>query len=232
MKALILEDEPPARRELYRQLKKLGVSEVFEAASVKAALEILSKQPVDVLFLDIEMPKGGGFDLLSTQPAQDIPAIFVTAHSEYAVKAFDWKATDYLLKPVSEERLLEALSRLKHHEQRKKFTADDKVLFRDAGKNHFFHIGDIKLLESSGAYTRVVHTGGSLTVNGTLSRLLERIDERVFARVNRTQAVNPKYIVKIGEADEGNLLLYLDEKLVVKASRRNSAEFRQHREIL
>ncbi|MFM8789831.1 MAG: LytR/AlgR family response regulator transcription factor [Chthoniobacterales bacterium] len=191
MKALVLEDEPPARRELCRQLKKLGVAEVFEAASVKAALDILSDQAIDVLFLDIEMPKGGGFELLATQPAQDIPAIFVTAHAEHAARAFDWQATDYLLKPVKEERLLEALGRLKTRGEEKKFTAEDRVLFRDAGKNHFLRIGDIKLLESSGAYTRVVHTGGSLTANGTLSRLLERIDEKVFVRANRTQAVNP-----------------------------------------
>lgn len=232
MKALVLEDEPPARRELCRQLKKLGVAEVFEAASVKAALDILSDHAVDALFLDIEMPKAGGFELLATQPAQDIPAIFVTAHAEHAVKAFDWQATDYLLKPVSEERLLEALARLKTPSAERKFTADDRVLFRDAGKNYFLRIGDIKLLESSGAYTRVAHTGGSLTVNGTLSRLLERIDERVFVRANRTQAVNPGHIVKIAEGEDGNLLLHLDEKVVVEVSRRNSAEFRQRRGIL
>lgn len=232
MKALVLEDEPPARRELCRQLKKLGVAEVFEAASVKAALEILTDNRVDVLFLDIEIPKGGGFELLAMQPAQGIPAIFVTAHSEHAARAFDWEATDYLLKPVAEDRLLDSLRRLKTAGTEKKFTADDKVLFRDAGKNHFLRIGDIKLLESSGAYTRVVHTGGSLTVNGTLSRLLERIDERIFVRANRTQAVNPEHVVKIGEAGEGNLLLHLDEKLTVEASRRNSADFRQRRAIL
>ncbi|MFM8885830.1 MAG: LytR/AlgR family response regulator transcription factor, partial [Chthoniobacterales bacterium] len=134
MKALVLEDEPPARRELCRQLKKLGVAEVFEAASVKAALDILSDQAIEVLFLDIEMPKGGGFELLATQPAQDIPAIFVTAHAEHAARAFDWQATDYLLKPVKEERLLEALGRLKTRGEEKKFTAEDRVLFRDAGK--------------------------------------------------------------------------------------------------
>jgi two-component system LytT family response regulator len=232
MKALILEDEPPARRELCRQLKKLGVTEVFEAASVKAAMDILSSQPVDVLFLDIEMPKGGGFDLLATQPAQEIPAIFVTAHTQHAVRAFDSRATDYLLKPVSEERLLEALRRLKTPAAEQKFTADDRVLFRDAGKNHFLRLGDIKLLESSGAYTRVVHVGGSITVNGTLSRLLERIEEKVFLRANRTQAVNPEHIIRIGETSEGNLLLHLDDKVMVEASRRNSVEFRQRRVIL
>jgi len=232
MKALVLEDEPPARRELCRQLKKLGVSEVFEAASVKGALEILSDHRVDVLFLDIEMPKGGGFELLATQPAQDIPAIFVTAHAEHAARAFDWQATDYLLKPVKEERLLEALDRLKSRGVERKFTAEDRVLFRDAGKNHFLRIGDIKLLESSGAYTRVIHSRGSLTVNGTLSRLLERIDEKVFVRANRTQAINPEHVVKIGETEDGNLLLHLDEKLAVEASRRNSAEFRQKRTVL
>ena len=232
MKALVLEDEPPARRELCRQLKKLGVAEVFEASSVKAALEFLSREQIDVLFLDIEMPKGGGFELLATQPAQEIPAIFVTAHAEHAAKAFDWRATDYLLKPVSEERLLESLGRLENGGEGKKFTTNDRVLFRDAGRNHFIRIGDIKLLESSGAYTRVVTTAGSLTVNGTLSRLLERIDEGVFVRANRTQAVNPEHILKIGEAGEGNLLLHLDEKLTVEASRRNSADFRQRRAIL
>jgi len=232
MKALVLEDEPPARRELCRQLKKLGVSEVFEAASVKGALEILSDHRVDVLFLDIEMPKGGGFELLATQPAQDIPAIFVTSHAEHAARAFDWRATDYLLKPVKEERLLEALGRLKTPDAEKKFTAEDRVLFRDAGKNHYLRVGDIKLLESSGAYTRVVHTGGTLTVNGTLSRLLDRIEDSVFVRANRTQAVNMEHVAKIADSDDGHLLLHLDDKLVVEASRRSSAEFRQSRTIL
>lgn len=232
MKALVLEDEPPARRELCRQLKKLGISSVFEAASVKDALAVLSDHAVDVLFLDIEMPKGGGFELLATQPAQDIPAIFVTAHAEHAAKAFDWQATDYLLKPVNEERLLSALRRLRTPEPEKKFGADDRVLFREAGKNHFLRVGDIRLLESSGAYTRVVHTGGKLTVNGTLSRLMERIEDNIFMRANRTQAVNMGHISKITDAEDGSILLHLDEKLVVEASRRSSAEFRQQRSML
>jgi len=233
MKALVLEDEPPARRELCRQLKKLGIAEVFEAASVKAALDILSDHAVDVLFLDIEMPKGGGFELLGMRPAQEIPVIFVTAHAEHAVRAFDLHAVDYLLKPVSEARLREALQRVSADKtETKRFGADERVLFRDGGRNHFVRIGDIKLLESSGAYTRVVYSGGNLTVNGTLTRLLERIEESVFVRANRTQAINLKHVTKVEEAPSGNLLLHLDEKNVVEASRRSSAEFKTARAIL
>ncbi len=227
MKALVLEDEPPARRELCRQLKKLGVAEVFEAGSVKAALDILAKQSADVLFLDIEMPGGGGFELLKTFPANGIPAIFVTAHAKHAVKAFEFRAADYLLKPVSEDRLREALARLGRIGAEKRFAADDKVLLRDGGKNHFVRVGDIKLMEASGAYTRVVHLGGSATVSGTLASILERLDPAVFLRVNRSQAVNFHHVLSVADAPGGQLLLQMGQNLSAEASRRHSAEFRR-----
>lgn len=227
MKALVLEDEPPVRRELCRQLRKLGVSEIFEAASLKQALDVLSKNRPDVLFLDIEMPRGGGLELVDKLPARDIPVIFVTAHAEHAARAFDLRAADYVLKPVSEERLREALSRIGQTREEKLFVADDRVLLRDGSKNHFVRVGDIKLLEASGAYTRVFHSGGRATVNGTLASILDRMDPSLFVRANRTQAVNVDHVTAVTDAPSGQLRLQIGEDLTVEASRRQSADFRR-----
>lgn len=231
MKALVLEDEPPVRRELCRQLRKLGIADVLEAGSVKQALDLIEKDKPDVLLLDIEMPRGGGFELLAKLPAQEIPVIFVTAHAEHAARAFDIHATDYVLKPVTEERLRDALGRIGDKPDEKRFAAEDRVLLRDGGNNHFVKVGDIKLLEASGAYTRIVHAGGNATVNGTLASILDRMDASLFIRANRAQAVSVSHITTVKDTQNGQVLLHLGDKLTVEVSRRQSADFRNKHSV-
>jgi two-component system LytT family response regulator len=231
MKVLIMDDEPPARRGLREALHKLGVGDVREASSVAKALECIKEDRPNLLMLDIEMPRGGGFQLIETLPAQGIPVIFVTAHTEHAARAFDVRAVDYLLKPVNPQRLVEALKRVEKNEPSKPFSSDDRVLFRDGSTNHFVRVGDIRILESSGAYTRIIQPGGNITITGTLSSVIERLDPAVFFRASRAQAVNLHHVAKVDEGMSGNMLLHLDNDMKVEVSRRQSVEFRKLRAI-
>lgn len=231
MKVLIMDDEPPARRGLKEMLHNAGVSDVREASSVPRALKSIQEDRPDLLMLDIEMPNAGGFQLIETLPAQGIPVIFVTAHTEHAAKAFDVRAVDYLLKPVSPQRLVEALTRVGSREDPKPFQENDKVLFRDGSRNHFVRIGDIQLLESSGAYTRIIHPSGNLTITGTLTSVMQRIDSNIFFRASRAQGVNLKRVVKVDESLKGSLVLHLECGMKAEVSRRQSVEFRRLRAI-
>ncbi|MFZ4776983.1 MAG: LytR/AlgR family response regulator transcription factor [Terrimicrobiaceae bacterium] len=231
MKILIMDDEPPARRGLREALHKLGVTDVREASSVAKALESINEDRPDLLMLDIEMPRAGGFQLIETLPAQGIPVIFVTAHSEHAARAFDVRAVDYLLKPVNPQRLVESLKRVEKNEEPKPFSADDRVLFRDGSTNHFVRIGDIRVLESSGAYTRIIQPAGNITITGTLTSVMERLDPAVFFRASRAQGANLLHVSKVDEGINGNMLLHLDGGMKVEVSRRQSVEFRKLRAI-
>lgn len=225
-----MDDEPPARRGLRQMLIKLGIDKVREAGSVEQALALIKEDRPDLLMLDIEMPRAGGFQLIETLPARGIPVIFVTAHYEHAVKAFDIQAVDYLLKPVNPNRLLDALSRIgtKEQAQTARFSRDDKVLFRDGKENHYLQIGDIVWLESVGAYTKIVlKDGKSAVVNGTLTSVMDRLDEKEFFRANRGQSLNIQRIAKIEDTPLGNLRAILEDGKTIDFSRRQSLEFRR-----
>lgn len=234
MKVLIMDDEPPARRGLKQTLAKLGVDAVREAATVEQALEAIKQERPDLLMLDIEMPRAGGFQLMETLPARGIPVIFVTAHSEHAAKAFDVRAVDYLLKPVGQARLLEALSRVGTADSASatRFSKKDKVLFRDGRENIYITIGEISWMESCGAYTKIVlATGKGPVVNGTLTSVLERLDEREFFRANRSQGINLDRIERVEDSESGVLRVTLSEGKAIELSRRQSIEFRRRQSI-
>ena len=231
MKVLIMDDEPPARRGLTEMLHKAGVADVREASSVQQALTSIQSDRPDLLLLDIEMPNAGDFQLIETLPAQGIPVIFVTAHLEHAARAFDVRAVDYLLKPVSLQRFVEALTRIERQEAPKPFSNSARVLFRDGSTNHFVLIGDIQVLESCGAYTRIFQRSGNITITGTLTSVMERLDPMVFFRASRAQGVNLQHVAKVLDSENGSLVLHLDGGTKVEVSRRQSIEFRRLRAI-
>ena len=234
MKVLIVDDEPPARRGIKEALAEIGVKDVREASSVDQALKAIIAERPDVLLLDIEM-RGGtqGFDLLEKLPAQGIPVVFITAHQEHAVKAFQVRANDYLLKPVDPKRLMETLSKIAGGQLKEQppLGADDKVLFKDNSKSHYIRIGDIQILESVGAYTKLILADQRVTINGTLGRVLQRFDPELFFRANRATAVNLREVSKVSESPEGYVVLTIGNHPPVECSRRQSVEFRRMREI-
>jgi two-component system LytT family response regulator len=229
MKVLILDDEPPARRGMRQVLAQIGVTDVRDVGTIEQAVKALNEERPDVLLLDVEL-RGGkvGFDLLDTLPAEGIPAIFITAHPDHALRAFEVRAVDYLLKPVDPRRLKESLKRVSQPAEERPFSSEEKVLFRDGIKNVLLRVGDIQVLEASGAYTRLLlGDGRGVTVNGTLKSVRERLNANLFFLASRSHAVNLDHIANVEDADGGFMILTMANGVKIELSRRQSAEFRE-----
>ena len=229
MKVLILDDEPPARRGMRQVLAQIGVTDVRDVGTIEQAVKALNEERPDVLLLDVEL-RGGkvGFDLLDTLPAEGIPAIFITAHPDHALRAFEVRAVDYLLKPVDPRRLKESLKRVSQPAEERPFSSEEKVLFRDGSKNVLLRVGDIQVLEASDAYTRLLlGDGRGVTVNGTLKSVRERLNGNLFFLASRSHAVNLDHIANVEDADGGFMILTMANGVKIELSRRQSAEFRE-----
>ncbi|MEI8293913.1 MAG: LytTR family DNA-binding domain-containing protein [bacterium] len=229
MKVLILDDEPPARRGMRQALAQIGVTDVRDVGTIEQAVKALNEERPDVLLLDVEL-RGGkvGFDLLDTLPAEGIPAIFITAHPDHALRAFEVRAVDYLLKPVDPRRLKESLKRVSQPTEERPFSSEEKVLFRDGSKNVLLRVGDIQVLEASDAYTRLLlGDGRGVTVNGTLKSVRERLNANIFFLASRSHAVNLDHIANVEDADGGFMILTMANGVKIELSRRQSAEFRE-----
>ena len=229
MKVLILDDEPPARRGMRQVLAQIGVTDVRDVGTIEQAVKALNEERPDVLLLDVEL-RGGkvGFDLLDTLPAEGIPAIFITAHPDHALRAFEVRAVDYLLKPVDPRRLKESLKRVSQPTEERPFSSEEKVLFRDGSRNVLLRVGDIQVLEASDAYTRLLlGDGRGVTVNGTLKSVRERLNEEIFFLASRSHAVNLDHIANVEDADGGFMILAMANGVKVELSRRHSSEFRR-----
>jgi two-component system LytT family response regulator len=229
MKVLILDDEPPARRGMRQALAQIGVTDVRDVGTIEQAVKALNEERPDVLLLDVEL-RGGkvGFDLLDTLPAEGIPAIFITAHPDHAIRAFEVQAVDYLLKPVDPRRLKESLKRVSQPTEERPFSSDEKVLFRDGVKNVLLRVGDIQVLEASESYTRLLlGDGRGVTVNGTLKSVRERLNGNLFFLASRSHAVNLDHITNVEDAEGGFMILTMANGVKVELSRRQSSEFRE-----
>lgn len=234
MKVLIIDDEAPARRGLRETLGKIGVSNVRDVASIAQAVKAIEDERPDVLLLDIHMPGGGGFKLLEKLPARGIPVIFVTAHMEHAAKAFDVDAMDYVLKPVEPKRLLRALEKVMRsaataaNESGKTLDLDDRIFLREGTRHHNVRIGDIELLESCGAYTKVVMAETSMMVWGTLASIEARLPADYFFRVNRQSVVNLAHATEIADSPSSSrVIVKLPRNRNIELSRRQSAAIRK-----
>lgn len=235
IKALIIDDERPARAELKRLLQDFPEIEIVgEAQNSKEATEKINELDPDLIFLDIQMPGKNGFELLS-ELIQIPKVIFTTAYDEYALKAFEVNALDYLLKPIDGKRLEEAMRKLEHLQQVSKVAKDDKNLLTD--KDQFFvkdgercwfvKLADVRLFESAGNYAKVYFEDQKPLILKSLNALEERLDEHFFFRVNRKHIVNLKWVEKIEPYFNGGLLLELRDGEKVEVSRRQSVKFKE-----
>jgi two-component system LytT family response regulator len=230
MKALIVDDERLARAELRRLLAAHpDIVVVGDARDVEEAEARLAATPVDLLFLDIQMPGRTGFELL--ERLERVPmVIFTTAHDEYAVRAFDVNAIDYLLKPIRPERLAQTLERT-----RAAWTAPapaaaaapGRVFVRDGEKCWLIEPTEIVVLEAEGNYTRVVFGVNRPLVPRTLQSLEARLDARIFFRASRSLIVNLRMIEQIEPAVDGSYVLMLKGGRRVPVSRRQSRRLRE-----
>lgn len=233
MKTLIVDDERLARKELINLLSDhRNIEIVGEAANADEALEFINKQDLDLLFLDIQMPGKTGFELL--EMLDKTPAvIFTTAYDEYAIKAFDVNALDYLLKPIQPERLAESIQKLSKVEEKRtkssegKLGLNDQVFVKDGDRCWFVSLSNIRLFESDGNYIKVHFDNNRPMIHKSLNALDEKLDQRSFFRASRKHIVNLSWVEGIEPWFNGGLMVKLKGGDKVEVSRRQAAKFKE-----
>ena len=224
MNALIIDDERMARQELKRLLSEHPEIEIVgEANTGEQALELIPQLAPDVIFLDVQMPGMSGFELL--ERLDDVPqVIFTTAYDEYALKAFEVSALDYLVKPVAPARLSGAISRLRPRQDR---VRPERVFVKEGDHCWLVRVSDIFLLESEGNYTRLHFGNERPLVCRSLATLEERLDPTVFFRAGRKCVLNLKWVEGVETGIGGNLIARMRNGQNIELSRRQSVRFRE-----
>jgi two-component system LytT family response regulator len=236
-KAIIIDDERLARNELKKLLHDFPEVEVIdEAANATEGLEKIESQNPDLIFLDIQMPGKTGFDMLAELDRAP-HVIFTTAYDEYALKAFEVNALDYLMKPVEPKRLADALQKLQQAEEKEAgishtpnrgtLSENDQVFVKDGERCWFVKLADVRLFESVGNYAKVFFAGNKPLILKSLNALEERLDDKIFFRANRKHIVNLRMIEKIEPYFNGGLLLDLQGGEKVEVSRRQAVKFKE-----
>jgi two-component system, LytTR family, response regulator len=233
MKALIIDDERPARAELRRLLKAhTEIQIIGEAENVTTALEMNARLGPDLIFLDIQMPRQSGFDFVAQLPTPIPHIIFTTTFNQYAVRAFEVNATDYLLKPVDPVRLAQSLARLgssageaDEEAQTTALKLSDRVLLRSTDRTFFIPVDAIRLLESVGNYTKVFFGSEAPMIYRSLAALEVRLPAPPFFRANRSQMINTKYIENLEDYFAGGICVTLLKGEKIDISRRRAVEF-------
>jgi two-component system, LytTR family, response regulator len=229
MKAIIIDDEPPARRELRRLLAGFPWVEVIgEAGNIHQAAEMVELLTPELLFLDIQMPGGSGFDLLTR--LEDLPqVIFTTAYDEHAVRAFEVDALDYLLKPIDPARLAGALGRLRKAQAAQTAPPNavlEKIFVRDGERCWFVPLREVRLLSSEGNYIRLSWGNSRPLLGRALAALEQRLDPARFFRANRRQIINLDFIESVELGVNGRLHAQLRDGPEVEISRRQARLFK------
>lgn len=233
MKVLIVDDERLARSELRRLLAAHSDVEVMgECANAAEARIAIEEMRPDLVFLDVQMPGATGFDLLAMLESAP-PVIFTTAFDQYALRAFEVSALDYLLKPIEAPRLAAALRKLALRTPSAPEAApavaaqDGKVFIKDGERCWFVSMEQIMLFESEGNYTRVYFDEHRPLLLRSLNQLEARLDPERFLRASRRQIVNLDFVTGIAPSPSGGMVLTLKGDLKVDMSRRRAAQFKQ-----
>ncbi len=227
MRVLIIDDERLARAELRRLLEKHEeIQIVGEARNTDEALVQIDKLEPDLLFLDIQMPGRNGFELLEQLERAPL-VIFTTAYDEFALKAFEVNALDYLLKPVAPERLEAALGRASTRTARNVMESPQRIFVKDGERCWFVTVGDIVLLESEGNYTRLYFGSNRPLTPRSLNYLEERLDPAIFFRASRKHILNLQFVENIDPWANGGFLIRLQGGHQVEMSRRQAQKFKE-----
>jgi len=238
MRAIIIDDERLARAELRKLLQDFPEVEVVdEAANAEEGIAKIEHQRPDLIFLDIQMPGKTGFDMLS-ELERTPQVIFTTAYDEFALKAFEVNALDYLLKPVEPKRLADAIQKLQVGENKDLkpemenvnnsiLHENDQVFVKDGERCWFVKLNEIRLFESVGNYAKVFFGTNKPLILKSLNALEERLDEKFFFRANRKHIVNLRMIEKIEPYFNGGLLLELKGGEKIEVSRRQTVKFKE-----
>ena len=196
---------------------------VGEAENGAEAEAVILRHRPELLLLDIHLPGRDGFDLvagLASPPA----IIFTTAYEEYAVRAFDISAVDYLLKPIRPERLAQALEKVSRPvaEESEALAAENHIFLKDGDRCHLVELASIRCFENNGNYTRMSFDDQAPLIYRSLRQREARLPAQLFLRVNRQQIVNLKFVTQVEPWFNGGLQLTMSDGQVIEVSRRHA----------
>ena len=233
MKVLIIDDARLARNELKRLIKAYPEIELCgEAANADEARKAIKNHNPELLLLDIQIPDEDGFELLES--LDKVPeVIFTTAYHEFALKAFEKNAVDYLMKPIDPERLDEALKRVdpksnfKETEKSDQLDPDDKVFVKDGEKCWFIVLKEIRYFETYGNYSKIYFKDEKALVHKSLNYLDSRLSPKTFFRANRQHIINLGHIKQIHLWGSGTFRVEMSCGNKIDISRRRSQTFKE-----
>ncbi|WP_411029700.1 LytR/AlgR family response regulator transcription factor [Spongiimicrobium sp. 3-5] len=222
IRCIIIEDQPPAQRVLQKYISDFGMIELKGTyADALQAMDFIKTEPIDLVFLDIHLPKISGIDFLKTlNPRPNV--ILTTAFSEYALESYDYNVLDYLLKPFSFERFVQAVSKMpspktlpKDSKEEVRSISFEEVIFIKSGYEHIkIAVSDIRFIQSDADYTEIVTTKKKYLTQEPLRYWEETLDPKKFIRVHKSYILNLSKIQKV----VGNQVR-LDEKTILPIGR-------------
>jgi two-component system LytT family response regulator len=239
IRVLVVDDEAPARQRLIDLLKKdPQVGSILEAVNGKAAVNIIGREALDIVFLDVQMPEMDGLQVIESVGAAAMPlTVFVTAYDTHAIRAFEANALDYLLKPFSDERWEAALARAKTRRNELKVLEFgrgvlrmlatrsqagrylDRLVVKGSGTTRFIRVADIDWIEGAGVYVNLHITGKELLYRSALNDLAGQLDPMRFIRVHRSSIVNIDSILELQPISHGEFELVLKDGHHLRVSR-------------
>jgi len=232
--AIIIDDERLARKELKSLLAQHRKIEIIdEAANAEEALIKIHEKRPNLIFLDIQMPGKSGFDLL--EELDYVPeVIFTTAYDEYALKAFEVNALDYLLKPIEDDRLRDSIDKVCEKIDIGEpsissdgiLTENDQVFVKDGEKCWFITLKDVRYFESVGNYVKVHFDSNRPMILKSLNNLEKKLDSKTFFRANRKHIINLRWIQKSETWFNGGLLVTVNGEETIEISRRQAAKLK------
>lgn len=243
-RALVVDDEAPARRRLVDLLKTDGdIETIFEAENGVAAVAKIEKERPDIVFLDVQMPEVDGFGVIEAIGVEDMPpTVFVTAYDRFALKAFDADAVDYLLKPFSTKRFEQAIARAKSRLRQADASAIgpnvlnfvarraapgeiwDWIVIKTGGMTRFVMAAEIDWIEAAGVYVNLHVQGKEFVYRTSLGAVTQRLDPYRFVRVHRSSVINLKSVVQLEPTSHGEFEILLKDGARLTLSRHYRAE--------
>lgn len=239
VKTIIIEDEIQSRVSLKSDIEKYcpDLHVISEAENMKQGIKIIDELMPELVFLDINLGDGSGFDILEKVTYKDFKIIFVTAYDQYAFKAFKFSAIDFLLKPIAPSDLISAVNKFNYYLKAENFslqlnilqqsfntlkTHDKKIVLREADSIHFVRTVDIVRCESEGPYTHFhLVDGKHLIISKNLKEYEEMLMEYGFIRTHHSHLINFSKVIRIDKVDSGILILENGDKIPIAQRKRD-----------